>query len=354
MTDQFRAQCAELADTVDTLLRESRSNLRPGLPEDCEERVSRARTLLAQTELPHGYIDPGHSDADRELLEAFYLAARSEGGTADEIHLRGIQAAIALALSRAPVQAADGEVGEPAAWICPAEPYWDGREWQPQWQTTTDQKLAEYWARPGKPTPLFARAPVQPADGEVAELVADLQRFIIEYGKMRGLHPELIYSIQEGIEGQESHLTISQLTRAADLLQHHQPPQPVAVGERLPGPEDWDACGRCWWFCVECPGQHPHWILAKEAYCDVTHWLPAHALPTPHHPTGGAMTLSPAAQAVLDAAHEAWITKDDAPSIAAAALRAAVEQTFPDERDTETELIRSDQLAIANELDPQP
>jgi hypothetical protein len=165
MADQFRAQCAELADTVDTLLRESRSNLRPGLPEDCEERVSRARTLLAQTELPHGYIDPGHSDADRELLEAFYLAARSEGGTADEIHLRGIQAAIALALSR---------------------------------------------------------APVQPADGEVAELVADLQRFIIEYGKMRGLHPELIYSIQEGIEGQESHLTISQLTRTAALLQHGQ------------------------------------------------------------------------------------------------------------------------------------
>jgi hypothetical protein len=38
------------------------------------------------------------------------------------------------------------------------------------------------------------------------------------------------------------------------------------------------------------------------------------------------MTLSPAAQAVLDAAHEAWITKDDAPSIAAAALRAAADQ----------------------------
>jgi hypothetical protein len=41
--------------------------------------------------------------------------------------------------------------------------------------------------------------------------------------------------------------------------------------------------------------------------------------------------LSPAAQAVLDAAHEAWITKDDAPSIAAAALRAAADQVVPDE-----------------------
>lgn len=45
------------------------------------------------SELPDGYIDPGHSAADRELLEAFYLAARSEGGTTDEITLRGIRAA---------------------------------------------------------------------------------------------------------------------------------------------------------------------------------------------------------------------------------------------------------------------
>ena len=34
--------------------------------------------------------------------------------------------------------------------------------------------------------------------------------------------------------------------------------------------------------------------------------------------------LSPAAQAVLEASHEAWVTKDDPISIAAAALRAAV------------------------------
>ena len=39
--------------------------------------------------------------------------------------------------------------------------------------------------------------------------------------------------------------------------------------------------------------------------------------------------LSPAAQAVLDAAMEAWYTKDDAPSIAAAALRAAADQVAP-------------------------
>ena len=40
--------------------------------------------------------------------------------------------------------------------------------------------------------------------------------------------------------------------------------------------------------------------------------------------------LSPAAQAVLDAAREAWITKDDSRSIAAAALRAAADQVVPE------------------------
>lgn len=71
-----------------------------------------ARAALAQPEpvgeLPSDYIDPGHTAADRELLEAFYRATRSEGGTADEIYLRGIHAAIALR-RRAPVQAAEGE-----------------------------------------------------------------------------------------------------------------------------------------------------------------------------------------------------------------------------------------------------
>jgi len=36
--------------------------------------------------------------------------------------------------------------------------------------------------------------------------------------------------------------------------------------------------------------------------------------------------LSPAAQAVLDAAYKAWVAQDDAPSIAAATLCAAADQ----------------------------
>jgi hypothetical protein len=63
---------------------------------------------------------------------------------------------------------------------------------------------------------------------------------------------------------------------------------PVPVSERLPGPEDCDAEGRCW---VGCPafvddGDHgsiaynPSWELCR-CTPDDTHWLPHWALPTP-------------------------------------------------------------------------
>jgi hypothetical protein len=50
--------------------------------------------------------------------------------------------------------------------------------------------------------------------------------------------------------------------------------EPVPVAERLPGPEDCDAEGWCWWF------DGFNWMLGRfeEWY---THWLPHHALPVP-------------------------------------------------------------------------
>jgi hypothetical protein len=45
--------------------------------------------------LPPDYIDPEHQGEDLELLETFYRACAAEGGTADEIHLRGIRAVLA-------------------------------------------------------------------------------------------------------------------------------------------------------------------------------------------------------------------------------------------------------------------
>ena len=60
--------------------------------------------------LSGNYIDPEHTGQDRELLQAFYRACAAEGGTADEIHLRGIKAV--LGLRCAPPAPEPGEVGE--------------------------------------------------------------------------------------------------------------------------------------------------------------------------------------------------------------------------------------------------
>jgi len=53
---------------------------------------------LAQSKpqgLPPNYIDREHAGADRHLLDVFYQACQSEGGTADEIDLRGLRAVLA-------------------------------------------------------------------------------------------------------------------------------------------------------------------------------------------------------------------------------------------------------------------
>jgi len=63
-----------------------------------ESKHKRKQPTQAEPEpeqLPQGYVDPEHKDQERKLLEVFYRACRSEGGTADEIHLRGIKAVLA-------------------------------------------------------------------------------------------------------------------------------------------------------------------------------------------------------------------------------------------------------------------
>ncbi len=63
--------------------------------------------------------------------------------------------------------------------------------------------------------------------------------------------------------------------------------------------------------------------------------------------------LSPAAQAILDATSGTYgnYQFNARRKMLAAALRVAVNEVFPDERDTETDLIRSDFLHIASELE---
>jgi len=57
--------------------------------------------------------------------------------------------------------------------------------------------------------------------------------------------------------------------------------EPVPVSERLPGPEDCDAEGCCWWWEPDCE-QPESWCLGLPEYCgSSTHWLPHWALPVP-------------------------------------------------------------------------
>ena len=61
-------------------------------------------------------------------------------------------------------------------------------------------------------------------------------------------------------------------------------PQPVPLSERLPGAEDCDAEGRCWWLIEPYPRPvgpgGKLWSLCRY-YPGAALWLPAHALPLP-------------------------------------------------------------------------
>ena len=59
-------------------------------------------------------------------------------------------------------------------------------------------------------------------------------------------------------------------------------PQPIPVSERLPGPEDCNADGDCWWLDAHGWG----WYM-DSFQGNYSHWLPAHALPVPAEVTRG-------------------------------------------------------------------
>ena len=58
--------------------------------------------------------------------------------------------------------------------------------------------------------------------------------------------------------------------------------QPIPVSERLPGPEDCNSKGECWWLHPGDEDCGAFWTLFDGRYrVGCTHWLPAHALPQP-------------------------------------------------------------------------
>ena len=61
-------------------------------------------------------------------------------------------------------------------------------------------------------------------------------------------------------------------------------PSPVPVAERLPGPEDCDAEGRCWLWLSDGYDGVSRWIYVHFLHAndgEYTHWLPHNALPVP-------------------------------------------------------------------------
>ena len=63
----------------------------------------------------------------------------------------------------------------------------------------------------------------------------------------------------------------------------HQPPQPIPLSERLPGAEDCDDIGRCWWISFD-QQWFAAWVCDSVRPQRATHWLPHHALPLPETP----------------------------------------------------------------------
>lgn len=212
MTDTFRALCAELTATL-------------------AERID----------------DKG--DAGSYYVHAAHLLTRARAALADE-----------PAVSKGREWPSDEELLDLHDWMAD------------EWAANHDAELplSQYaravLARWGNPTPQ------PPADGEVAELVTELQSMATDADK------RCRFSNAE------------RLSRAAELLER-QVLVPVSVSERLPEPsecapwpKDSDASDWCWMGQKVDGGWE--WEQRSAGYLvtfpgDFTHWIPAHALPLP-------------------------------------------------------------------------
>ena len=232
----YRAMCAELAEEVEHLWSIVRDD-----NNEPHSLANRARTLLDQpvAEGPKPVVDYSRVPeiaTEAQIRSAAQYLVKKRNCDGDLIP------AIEYAIAR-----------------------WGRPTPQPVAPTDEDlEDLADVMNVSGNPVPAMRRAlelwgrptPQLPADGEVAELVAWLR---------------------DRANSTSIAANANRASRIADLLEH-QHPQPVATSERLPGPEDCIfPAGECWWFDPHADGA---WYL-DTFQGNYTHWLPAHALPTP-------------------------------------------------------------------------
>ncbi len=110
----------------------------------------------------------------------------------------------------------------------------------------------------------------------------------------RALCAELLDALENAIgviygKGGTKHISTADavITKADAALSQPEPQgptgrpavEPVPVSERLPGPEDCDGDGRCWWWDED----DDMWRLSEHRPCILccTHWQPHWALPVP-------------------------------------------------------------------------
>ncbi|MEN9859961.1 MAG: hypothetical protein RLZZ515_443 [Cyanobacteriota bacterium] len=130
------------------------------------------------------------------------------------------------------------------------------------------QRLAALEAQP---------EPVGPTDEELEAIAiaAEMQSMVKQGG--------LTASTPNGIHAQLQERRLAGL-RAIAARWGRPAIEPIPVSERLPGPEDCDAEGRCWRFTPETDDHLPVWVLdyaEEERDRPPTHWLPHWALSAP-------------------------------------------------------------------------
>ena len=231
--------------------------------------------------LPSNYIDREHTGQDRELLEAFYRACAAEGGTADEIHLRGIKAVLA-ACSAAPPSPEPGpsdEQIEDAAKLIYASMRFavsdshGACDWVERGNSLM-QDEARRTARAvlnSQDRPVIPAAPPAPESEEMQGLVIDLTEVSLVLDEMK--KPRLAAA----------------LTRAAMLLKQQDielatlRAVPVTMSPGLAEKVYLDTEGRCWHFMPGFPGVAPEWRLIRpdELGPYDTHVAAASAIPLP-------------------------------------------------------------------------
>jgi hypothetical protein len=111
---------------------------------------------------------------------------------------------------------------------------------------------------------------------------AELQRLVKAYDEHGGKWPDHhVEALFQAVE--DARAALAQPEPVAPTI------QPVPVSEGLPGPKDWDVCGRCWMFD---PCSDGWWAYRSALPSDDelgrppwTHWLPHWALPVPTNTT---------------------------------------------------------------------